>query len=197
MLTFLLIHGCTSQSEPTVLFPSNPLEAHQEFAATVRIDAEAGSKQFQGVWLERADGEQWVIDYRPRDCWLPLENLQVKAVGNTYMPPGQAISATHFRVSMLEVIDPAPEARLVAVGPEETMTGTLQAAAGEAGSKSEGSSWLVFKSDSGSSWTLYNPSALGTATGSVTLTGRMVQLSPYSAHAAGPQLCVLRVQATP
>ena len=140
MLTFLLIHGCTSQSEPTVLFPSNPLEAHQEFAATVRIDAEAGSKQFQGVWLERADGEQWVIDYRPRDCWLPLENLQVKAVGNTYMPPGQAISATHFRVSMLEVIDPAPEARLVAVGPEETMTGTLQAAAGEAGSKSEGSS---------------------------------------------------------
>ena len=197
MMTALLIHSCTSNSEPAVLIPSNPLEVRQEFTATVRIDAEPGGKKFQGVWLERDDGEQWVIDYRPRDCWRPLEGLQVHAIGSTYMPHGQAISATHFEVSMLQVIDPAPEAQLVAVGPEQTMTGTLQTAAGAAGSKSEGSSWQVFKSDDGPSWALYNPSALGTTAGSVTLTGRTVELSPYSAHRAGPQLCVLTVKATP
>lgn len=197
MVTFLLIHSCTSNSEPAVLIPSNPLEAQQEFVATLRIDAQPGGKQFQGVWLERDDGERWVIDYRPRACWRPLEGLRVSAVGSTYMPPGQAIYATHFEVSMLQVVDPTPEAQLVAIGPEQTMTGTLQTATGSAGSKSAGSSWLVFKSDAGTSWTLYNPSALDVTTGSITLTGRMVERSPYSAHTTGPQLCVLSAQATP
>lgn len=197
MLTVLLILSCTRHPEPAVLTSSNLLEPQEEFTATVRIDAQPGGKRFQGVWLERDDGERWVIDYRPRDCWRPLEDLQVHAIGSTYTPPGQAITATHFEVSMLTVIDPSPEARLVAVGPEKTLSGTVLTESGSAGSKSEGSSWLVFRSEDGVSRTLYNPSMLGTLTGSVTLTGRSVELSPYAAHIAGPQLCILTVRSTP
>ena len=177
-----------------MLIPSNPLQTPQTFEATLRIDASSGSKQFQGVWLERDDGERWVIDYRPRDCWRPLEDQRVHATGHTYTPRGQSISATHFEVELLRLITPRPEARLVAVGAKRTLTGSLQRETGMVGSKSEGSSWTVFQTHEGARWALYNPSAVGTRTGPMTLIGRMVELSPYSTHRAGPQLWVLRAQ---
>lgn len=174
-----------------MLAPSDPLGLSTEFTATVRIDPRPGGKKLQGVWLEREDGERWVIDYRPRDCWLPLQDIAVTATGERYEPQGQAISAPHFRVSVLRVLKVTPEAGLVAVGEEQTLTGTLLTAAGEPGSKSEGSTWTEFKDADGPVWPLYNPSALGELTGAVTLTVREVELSPFSAHIGGPQLCIL------
>ncbi len=178
-----------------MLIPSDPLGVSTEFTATVRIDAEPGAKRLQAVWLERADGSQWVIDYRPRACWRPLEGATVTATGSVYTPQGQAISAIHFRVDALRATELTPELGLVAVGPEQTLTGTLLNAVGEAGTKSEGSGWTEFRDNDGPTWPLYNPSALGELTGAVTLTVREVELSPFSAHIGGPQLCILDARA--
>ncbi len=197
MMLFLL--ACTSPvPEATMLSFSDPLGLSLEFAATVRIDPRPSGKQLQGVWLERADGTRWVIDYRPRDCWRPLEGAAVTATGERYEPQGQALSAPHFRVSSLQVTTVTPEAGLVAVGPEQVLTGSLLTSAGEPGTKSEGSSWVEFRDADGPIWPLYNPSALGNLTGAVTLTVREVELSPFSAHIGGPQLCILNARsATP
>ena len=197
MLIFLLSACSTTEVEPSVIDPTVLSGEPIEFTATVRIDARPGGKKFQGVWLERPDGEKWVIDYRPRDCWKPMEGLTVTARGQTYAPEGQAISATHFKVEELRLVTLTAEATLVAVGEEWTLTGTLLTTAGEVGSKSEGSTWTEFKSADGPIWPLYNPSALDGLTGGITLTGREVELSPFSAHIGGPQLCILNARSNP
>ena len=194
-LAMLLLLACTSPTlEATMLIPSDPLGTALEFSATVRIDPRSSSKRLQGVWLERADGTRWLIDYRARDCWRPLEDIAVTTIGERYEPQGQAISAPHFRVSMLQVLTVTPEATVVAVGPEQVMTGTLQTSAGAPGTKSEGSTWMVFQNADGPSGPLYNPSALGSLTGAVTLTVREVELSPFSTHIGGPQFCILNAR---
>ena len=164
------------------------------FVATVRVDSEPGGKKFQGVWLEREDGERWVIQYRPRACWTPFEGRSVQATGHTYFPPGQAISAVHFEVLRLEVLQPSPEDALVAVGPELERVGQFQQVSGQPGSKSEGSSWLEFSANDGSDFLVYNPSAAESAEGEVVVKGREVQRSPFTAHMGGTWLCVLDVK---
>ncbi len=183
-------------SEFTVLTPTpSPLEADESalsFEAILRVDAEPSYKHFQGVWLERDDGERWLIDYRALGCWTPFDGHRVSATGERYEPEGQSIGAPHFRVKTLSAVDPMAMSALVQVGPERTLTGRLSTASGAPGSKQEGSSWTVFVADSGGSWSLLNPSAVQDLQGeTISVKGRAVERSPFYAHAGGPLLFVI------
>ena len=163
-----------------------------EVVATLRIDAEPSGKRFQGVWLELPDGARWVIDYRPRACWLALADQEVVAVGAHYTPEGQAIRAPHFRVETLRVRD-ATSASVVALGPEQTWTGTVVEVQGAPGSKQEGTSWLVLRTaerDWRGTAALLAPHVGET----VVVQGRGVEFSPYVARAADAELCVLSIR---
>ena len=198
-LPFTLLAACRpAHTEPIVLIPLDPLATAQldEFTATLHIDPQPSGKKFQGVWLEREDGERWLIDYRPRDCWQPFNDTTVAVTGSTYEPHGQSISATHFQVASLQRTDEVFSADLIALGPQQTLTGTLHTEHGAPGSKSEGASWATLVTQT-RTWMLYNPSRLEGATGTVTVEAREVAYSRYVARADGPTLCILNVRSTP
>ena len=179
--------------------PSQPVGP---FTATVRVDPSPGGKKAQPVWLEREDGERWIAAYRPDDCWQALDGQTMQVEGERYEPLGQALSAPHIRVRSLHTPEPRPEDTLVQVGPEQTWTGRVVTEQGAPGSKSEGSEWLVFRPDGDATGhnhlIVFNPSAVAEMAGApVEVTGRVVEVSPFSAHVAGLRLCVLSAKARP
>jgi hypothetical protein len=179
-----------------------PPEVVEPFTATVRVDPSPGGKKAQPVWLEREDGDRWVAAYHPDDCWLAIDGQTMQVAGERYHPPGQALSAPHIRVRSLHSPAPRPEDTLVQVGPEQTWTGRLVMAQGAQGAKSEGAEWLVFEPDGDTSghshFIVFNPSAVSEVVGApAEVTGRVVELSPFSAHVAGLRLCVLSAKALP
>ncbi|MBW1878903.1 MAG: hypothetical protein JRI25_12375 [Deltaproteobacteria bacterium] len=177
-----------SSTEEPVTVPHDDAEA---FEAKLTVDPEPGYKHFQGVWLEREDGDRWVIDYRARDCWTPFDGHRVRVVGEQYQPEGQAIGAIHFRVETLEVLDPMSMTSLVSVGPEKALTGRMARVSGEPGTKMEGSSYLVFTASDGTGYQLINPTAVSDHVGTqVSITARPVERSPYSTHMPGPTLWI-------
>jgi len=187
----------TSIPEETEMVPSPQKPATmtpdrvETFEATLTVDPAPGYKHFQGVWLERTDGDRWVIDYRARDCWTPFDRHRVRITGERYTPMGQAIDAVHFRVERLEVVDPTSFTSLVSVGPEKTLSGRVQQVTGEPGTKMEGDSWLVFTTGDGTAHQLFNPSVVSDRVDAeVSITGRSVERSPYATHMPGPTLCI-------
>jgi hypothetical protein len=165
---------------------SAPAPAGDERRATVRIDAEPAGKKFQGVWLELADGRRWVVDYRPREIWRSFEDEEVLVTGHCYQPFGAAISATHFQVEQMRfAAAPRRSTPLVAIGPEETLTGSFGEVGYPEGSKRAGSREPVFHSDDGVTYHLFGrvdrPGAPGTPR---TVTARRVE--PDRAYAALP-----------
>lgn len=120
------------------------------FEAVVRVDAKPGGKKFQGVWLERKDGERWVVAYRP-EAWLRrFEGRTVRVTGATYQPFGQAINATHFKIATLAVAErQGGVGPWFGVGPELTLQGKFVQATGGPGTKAEGSTWWTFVTGAG------------------------------------------------
>lgn len=166
------------------------------FEAVVRVDAKPGGKKFQGVWLERADGERWVVAYRP-EAWLRVfEDQKVRVIGETYEPPGQRISATHFRITTLRTVERG-RGPLLAVGPEQTFTGNFKRVAGGAGTKSEGSSWWTFVAADGATHEIEGtPEKAEIVEGkAVTITARRVEpdMSYTARRGAESWLWVVRV----
>ncbi len=183
-----------AQQEPTpMLLDPVPPPDMLTFRATLEIDKEPGGKRFQGVWLVREDGERWVVDYRARDHWKPFEGATVEAVGRTWSPQGQAISATHFRVHSLRVKPDAGTA-WVYLGPEQKLSGRFEIRLGQAGSKLSGESWPVFIATGGGSYQLANEVTLKDKPGKrVEVTARPVERSPFTAHMPGPTLWILSI----
>ena len=166
--------------------------------ATVVIDPEPGGKKLQAVWLERADGERWVVAYRPDPCWRAVEGHTMRAVGVIYEPVGQAIGATHFRVERFYSPDPTFEMDVVELGAEQTVTGTLAEREAPAGSKMAGTRWPVLEGDDGTTWMVSRPETFGAAPGQrIEATGRAFRLSPFVAHMSGPRLCVRDARVLP
>jgi hypothetical protein len=180
-----------AQAQPPVPAPLEPSATPVEdgFEAVVRIDAEPGGKRFQGVWLERSDGERWVIAYRPLGIWADFEGKTVKVTGETYRPEGQAISATHFRVSTLRFEHDAPSDGLVAVGPQVELSGKIVERHGTPGSKMAKGSWTAFVTDD-TSYVVENSADVTVSDIPVEVKGRVVELSPYVAH-MGPRIWIL------
>jgi len=147
----VVVAACwTSSSPPRVEKPVEPssVPAAEEVHATLRIDATPGPKHFQGVWLELAADKRWVIDYRPNELWRGFDGQAVIVTGHCYVPFGEALRATHFKVERMRFA--ARGTRVVPffeVGPERLMRGMLVEHAWPAGSKLAGSSEVRFRPD--------------------------------------------------
>ncbi len=171
--------------------------AAAERRATIRIDAEPGGKNFQGVWLEFSADQRSVIDYRPRELWKPFENTEVLVTGACYQPFGQAISATHFRVDRMRFATPERGKHLILeLGPEQMRTGTFVLHEFPAGSKRADSPMVMFRDEGGTDFIIAGASedvpAVGTA---ARIKAREVipDLS-YLAQTGGPNLWILDVR---
>jgi len=163
-----------------------PREPAQSLSVKVAIDAEPSGKKFQGVWLVRDDGERWLVAYRPLPLWKIYEGVAVNITGAVYQPDGQSISATHFRVDTLSIRDPQAIIDPRSFGPEQTFEGQFESESGSPGSKSEGSTWTVFRVQGGLRYEIMNPVAVDrTAT---SIRARTVERSPFVAHRGGPAL---------
>ena len=169
--------------------------AADEREAIVRIDAEPGSKQFQGVWLELG-GERWVIDYRARGLWKPFEDHAVIVAGECYTPRGQAIGATHFRVDRMRFMKPERgRGPILELGPEQMLRGAFAEHAFPAGSKRADSPARTFVDDAGTSYWIAGGDGLPAAGTAARVKARVVtpDLS-YVAQPSGPNLWILDVR---
>ncbi|MBP9203260.1 MAG: hypothetical protein KBG28_04795 [Kofleriaceae bacterium] len=170
-------------------------DAEQVWRATVRIDPRPGGKKFQGVWLELADGQRWVIDYRPRAVWTDFADRPVRVTGGCYLPFGQAIAATHFRVATLvpDTEAPRPEGwPVVAVGPDRREVMTLIEVTGAAGTKTAGEVHLELADERGHHFLLAGHDGDLPAVGlPVRVRVRPVEPSPYQARLGGAYLHLL------
>lgn len=189
-----LVESPTSTQSSSVHQASR--QAGEQFNAVVRIDAQPGGKKFQGVWLERDDGERWVAAYRPEPWLKEFEGRRVRVTGWVYQPQGQAISATHFRIETLRLAGPeaAADAQVVAVLAERRLSGTFQNRVGEPGTKLTGESYGVFAADDGVVYLLANDPEDGRPGRAASVRARVVELSPYVAHRGGTYLWVLKVE---
>jgi len=205
----ILTAACSSApSAPTP--PPTPLEnvpdpgappvtppVAEPLLATVRIDAEPGAKRFQGVWLERAGGARWVIDYRAGPLWRSFENAAVKVTGHCWSPEpeAQAISAPHFEVATMTFASaPSKASPLIELGPERVLRGNLVSESAPAGSKLAGSSELVFRDAAGTTYRVHGSNSKLGYPRAVTIMARTVVASPaYTALPSGERLWIASV----
>jgi len=164
-------------------------------SATLNIDPKPGSKQFQGVWLEQADGSRLLIDYRATGIWKPFDGQKVKATGHVYQPRGQAIRATHYHVNTLEMADPQSSASIVAVGPLTQLSGAFVEKTVPSVAKGAGDKYTVFVADKGTSYLIANPNPK--YVGKARVSARPIRRSPFITHRGGPTLWILDVSARP
>mmetsp|Transcript_18399 Transcript_18399/g.45174 ORF Transcript_18399/g.45174 Transcript_18399/m.45174 type:complete len:216 (+) Transcript_18399:213-860(+) len=119
----------------------------EEHRATVEVDAPPSGKRLQGAWLRLDTGKRLLADYRPK-FYTAFDGLKVQVKGECWEPDpqAQAIMAQHFRVQELDVAEgneDSPE--FVGLRGVITLKGRLEVMRGEAGSKSEDESRLVFR----------------------------------------------------
>lgn len=166
-----------------------------EHRAIVRIDAAPSAKRFQGVWLELAGGERWLIDYRANPLWRSFADRTVTVTGTLYTPDprAQAVCAQHFEVARMRLADTPPgSSPLRELGPKQKLTGAFVARAWPDTSKLAGSVELVFETGDTSYALAGSPG--GIVAGPATITARLVEPDPtYAATTGGPQLWILDV----
>lgn len=120
----------------------------EEVRAVVRIDPAPGGKRFQGVWLELPNGKRWVVDYRAHGLWRAFENQTVVVTGSCYVPAGQAVMATHFKVAHMKfAATPTKSVPFLEIGAEELMDGMFVERTWPVGSKLSGTQEIVFRRD--------------------------------------------------
>lgn len=167
-----------------------------ELRGTLRIDAAPGAKHFQGVWLEQADGTRWVVDYRARELWTWFADHDVIVTGGTYVPEGQAINATHFRIDLLRFATPrVGRGPYLSMGPEHLLTGAFVIESGLPGSKAAGSSWRAFVGDDGTHYLVVGEE-LDVRRGAGPAMVRARVLEPdmsYTARTSGPDLWIVTI----
>ena len=185
--------------EPDVVKPPPEPEqdAQQELEvllARVEIDDAPSHKRFQGVWLVTEDGQRHVIDYRARPWWLPFDGRRVQAKGVHYSPFGQAISAPHFRIELMTVIEPTVDDQLVSITGEQTLEGQLEVFEWPKQTKLADEQEVRFATGE-HSWPLYErPDPLPELGKPLTVKGRIVELSPFAAHIGGGQLWIAEIE---
>jgi hypothetical protein len=187
-----------ASAPPTSAPPTSaPPAAAQSFEAVLRIDSKPGGKHFQGVWLEREDGQKWVVSYRADPWWRPFEDERVRVEGETYSPEGQAVLATHFRPRLVRVVDPkaGPMRLLIEIHEERVLDGRFQFQKFPPGSKLAGESHPVFAAADGREYQLANSvEPTPPHDEPVRIRAREVVFSPYAAHVGGPALWVVSVE---
>lgn len=180
-----------SLSEMPPLGQAPPEAPADEFRARVRIDKKPGGKRFQGVWLVEESGQEWLIAYRPDPWWRPFEGEWVLVKGESYQPQGQSIGADHLRVERLRIETPEMEHELVEVREAVELAGTFTTYTWPKKTKLEGETATVFRSEEGDTYWLAapveDPPALDAP---CTVSGRIVEPSPFVARPGGPYLWI-------
>lgn len=185
-------------SEPVQLQPT-PLRvtvvpAGEGVEGVVRIEAGPGSKRFQGVWLERPDGERLVLAYRAYDWLKSLEGRAVRMTGETYVPKGQAVMATHYRVDTVWVLADASAVPILGFGPQTTLTGTLVKKTGPAGPASAGEPFLTFLTADGTEYLVEGaPAELAEGVPTQVQARAVAPSMQYTARRGGDWLWVLEL----
>lgn len=186
------------KTEPAADTKGNDKEAPVDagFEAVVRFDEKPSGKKFQGVWLERKDGERYVVAYRPQAWLRGFEGRSVKVTGSTYEPQGQRISATHFRIDTLKV-ERRGEGPILEVGPERTLIGNFKSVSGSPGTKAEGSTWWVFVTAEGAEYEVEGaPEKATLKAGAAKIVARVVEPDmSFVARRGGPCVWVLEIEA--
>jgi hypothetical protein len=77
------------------------------FEALLDIDRLESAKHFQGVWLEKADGERLLVAYEPSAEYFRFVEKRVLVVGETWMPDPyeQHVAAKHIKVTSIRLAD--------------------------------------------------------------------------------------------
>lgn len=184
-----------STDEPGEPVPEPTADADLEtFEAKVEIDAKPGGKRLQAVWLVTG-GSKRVIDYRANEWWRPFEGRKVSVTGESYQPQGQAISASHFRVHSLELLDPTPDDPIWKVGKEEEVSGSFTTHTWPEKTKLAGETATIFRSDAGEDFWLHDSSAVSIELDKpVTIDARRVEPSNFVARPGGAYLWVVRTK---
>lgn len=182
-------------SEPVRVQPTplrvTAVPAGEGIEGVVRIEARSGRKQFQGVWLERPDGERLVLAYRAYDWLKSLEGRAVRMTGETYVPSGQAIMATHYRVDTVWVLADASAVPILGFGPQTTQTGTLVKQAGPA---SAGEPLLTFLTTDGTEYLVEGaPAELAEGVPTQVQARAVAPSMQYTARRGGDWLWVLEL----
>lgn len=166
----------------------------------VRVSKEADSEErrlvFRGVQIERQGKGPLVVTYSADDLWREFDGQRVWLKYEPYTPEGRAIGGEHARVTELLLADESVAKRYVGFGPGKAMNGELRREAGEKGSKSEGSTTLVFIDAGGTSHQVLNaPGKDEKQTGKVKVVARSVELSKLATHLAMPAIWLTSVEA--
>lgn len=158
---------------------------------------------FAGVTVERSGVDKEgrpemavVVQYVSDPVWDALDGLRINAMGVPYQPMGRSIGGEHMRIEEVRVVDPKPENLVVGFGRATTRIGALTREAGAVGSKSQGSSALVWTDKGGARYEVaFTPKGEDALAGLVgkpdaSVIAREVQLSKFSAHTGGPFLWI-------
>jgi hypothetical protein len=190
---FACLVACSGPVKPEVTNQPVP-EQHR---ATLRIDAEESGKRFQGVWLEFADQQKWVIAYRASGLWRSFEDREVIVTGHCYAPEGQAISAPHFRVERVRSFAiERGRGPLLEIGPPQKINGTFALHRFPAGSKLADSPRVKFVGEDGTAYWIAGTDAKVPDPDGAPVRIRMRPVDPdmsYVAQPGGPNLWFLGI----
>lgn len=168
---------------------------------TVRVSKEADSEEkrlvFRGVQIDRQGKGPLVVTYGADDLWRAFDGQRVWLKYEPYSPEGRAIGGEHARVTDLWLVDESAAKPYVGFGPGKPMNGELSKQSGEKGSKSEGTTTLVFVDAAGTSHQVLNPPGKGEKEhlGKVKVVARSVELSKLAAHLGMPAIWLTSVEA--
>lgn len=190
----IAVAACGSQTRAPVDASPAQVGGALAFDGVVRAsdDVRTVGKTFRGAWIERDDGERWVIDYDPDSPFRALRDTRVHVEGERYVPDHQALVGPHFRVQKLTAQD--ARAALSSVGPRVRLRGHFDDVPGEKGSLSEGETIHRFVDASGRAFFLARaPEGTHGLGGACEIDAYEVEIGPSTQHLGGPTLWILRV----
>jgi hypothetical protein len=168
---------------------------------TVRVSKEADDQRkrlvFRGVHIDRQGKAPLVVTYSADDLWRDFDGQRVWVKYETYAPEGRAIGGEHARVTELVVADESAAKHYFGFGPGKTMNGELRKQTGDKGTKSEGSTMLVFIDAAGSTHQVLNQPGKDEKEhlGKVKVVARSVEISKFVAHVGIPAIWLTSVEA--
>lgn len=126
----------------------------------LEIDRVAGGKDFQGTWLLRDDGGDYVLSYRPDASLFKFVGKRVFAIGQPYRPgrDEQHINAQHFKLLTM-VLAPGE----AAWDPEPTALPPAPRVTTAAGLAAMARRWVEAEGTLTSEWTLEDGGYWGNA----------------------------------
>lgn len=158
--------------------PPSGADSASAFTAVVRLDD-------AGVVLDADDGAHLRVTDPSVELWKAFAGRRVEASG--------AREGGAVRVATLHVRAPTPDDPYVSIGPELTLRGRFREYVWPAGTKLEGEHETRFTDERGKMYAVENQAAGAPRDREVDVKGRVVGLSPHSAHAHDEALWVSSV----